>query len=309
LPLPTQICIFIYEFLASYWYLIIGAIVVTVMFLYYYLKTEQGKYVRDSVLMRLPLLGPLFVKMPLRNHKKILVIDDHISYIGGINFSDHNFAWHDIMLRIEGSDISSFLAEDFLASWEGRRFSGQRRFKDIELFSFDGVNNREAFQPIWDLIDGAEDSIYVQSPYLSHPFTDRLRDAVGRGIEVTVVTPEKNNKKPMDSYSRWEAARSGFDLRLYQKGMTHLKAMLIDEKYLIIGSCNFDYFSYHFEEETVAVVTNPEIIGQFINKIINHDDQYCIRVTNPEKLLSGRLISLQIKALGRLLGLINRSKW
>jgi type II secretory pathway component PulF len=74
LPLPTQICIFIYEFLASYWYLIIGAVVVTVVFLYYYLKTAQGKYVRDSILMRLPLLGPLFVKSAVSRFASIFSI-------------------------------------------------------------------------------------------------------------------------------------------------------------------------------------------------------------------------------------------
>jgi len=74
LPLPTQICIFIYEFLASYWYLIIGAVVVTVVFLYYYLKTAQGKYVRDSILMRVPLLGPLFVKSAVSRFASIFSI-------------------------------------------------------------------------------------------------------------------------------------------------------------------------------------------------------------------------------------------
>jgi type II secretory pathway component PulF len=74
LPLPTQICIFIYEFLASYWYLIIGAVVVAVLFLYYYLKTEQGKWVRDTFLMRLPLLGPLFIKSAVSRFASIFSI-------------------------------------------------------------------------------------------------------------------------------------------------------------------------------------------------------------------------------------------
>jgi type IV pilus assembly protein PilC len=74
LPLPTQICIFIYEFLSSYWYLIIGAVVVAGVFLFYYLKTEQGKYVRDAVLMRVPLLGPLFVKSAVSRFASIFSI-------------------------------------------------------------------------------------------------------------------------------------------------------------------------------------------------------------------------------------------
>ena len=74
LPLPTKICIMIYQFLANYWYLIIGALVVTVLFLYYYLKTEQGKWVRDSFLMRLPLMGPLFVKSAVSRFASIFSI-------------------------------------------------------------------------------------------------------------------------------------------------------------------------------------------------------------------------------------------
>ena len=48
----------------------------------------------------------------LRNHKKLIVADD-VAYIGGFNFSDHNFAWHDLMLRIEAPGPAAFLAGDF----------------------------------------------------------------------------------------------------------------------------------------------------------------------------------------------------
>ena len=74
LPLPTQICIFIYDFLASYWYLIIGAAIAAGVFLFYYLKTEQGKWVRDTVMMRLPLLGPLFIKSAVSRFASIFSI-------------------------------------------------------------------------------------------------------------------------------------------------------------------------------------------------------------------------------------------
>ncbi len=74
LPVPTQICIFIYDFLADYWYLIIGAVVLIAMFLYYYLKTEPGKFARDSVLMRVPLIGPLFVKSAVSRFASIFSI-------------------------------------------------------------------------------------------------------------------------------------------------------------------------------------------------------------------------------------------
>jgi type IV pilus assembly protein PilC len=74
LPVPTQICILIYEFLANYWYFLLGAVVVVGVFLFYYLKTDPGKYTRDAVLMRVPLIGPLFVKSSVSRFASIFSI-------------------------------------------------------------------------------------------------------------------------------------------------------------------------------------------------------------------------------------------
>jgi type IV pilus assembly protein PilC len=74
LPLPTQICIYTYDFLANYWYLLIGGVVLAGVFLFYYLKTEQGKITRDSLIMRVPLIGPLFVKSAVSRFASIFSI-------------------------------------------------------------------------------------------------------------------------------------------------------------------------------------------------------------------------------------------
>ncbi len=74
LPLPTQICILLYEILANYWYLIIGGIIVAAVFLYFYLKTKQGKLTRDRLLMKVPLIGPLFVKSAVSRFASIFSI-------------------------------------------------------------------------------------------------------------------------------------------------------------------------------------------------------------------------------------------
>jgi cardiolipin synthase len=160
-------------------------------------------------------VGPALCRFAYRNHKKIIVIDDRISYLGGINFSDHNFHWHDMMLRVDHGPAADYLGEDFLVSWDGRHFGGGIDLGTMRLISLDGRHNAAGFQPVFDLIDRATESIYVQSPYLSFPFCDHLRQARQRGVAVTVVTPEKNNKKAVEGYIRWEAARSDFDLWLY----------------------------------------------------------------------------------------------
>lgn len=249
--------------------------------------------------------GPLMVKIPSRNHKKIIIIDDRVSYLGGINFSDHNFAWHDMMLRIDDAEATAFLADDFLTSWNGGHFGGYGKYGALELFSFDGRTNDDAFGPIMDLIGGARTSIYVQSPYLSFPFSDHLREAARRGVKVTVVTPENNNKKYLQNYITWEALRSGFDLRLYRGRMSHLKAMLIDGSRLLIGSCNFDYFSYHFEQETVALVTDPEIIAAFTEQVIETDEANCRGFEERISLIGGHLRNINMRSVCKLAGLFN----
>ncbi|MEP6968531.1 MAG: phospholipase D-like domain-containing protein, partial [Pseudomonadota bacterium] len=63
-------------------------------------------------------VGPLYLHYPARNHKKLIVADE-VAYIGGINFSDHNFAWRDLMLRLEDDAAAQVLARDFEATFDG----------------------------------------------------------------------------------------------------------------------------------------------------------------------------------------------
>lgn len=74
LPVPTRICMLMYKFWASYWYLLIGGLFALVVGLRFYLRTESGKFVRDSLVMRLPILGPLFIKAAMSRFASIFSI-------------------------------------------------------------------------------------------------------------------------------------------------------------------------------------------------------------------------------------------
>ena len=124
-----------------------------------------------------------------RNHKKLIVLDGTTAYIGGINFSEHNAAWHDMMLRIEDAPVAEFLRQDFLSTWAGRDALGQQQFDGIQLLTADGRDNRAVFQRVLDLIDGAQQTVFVESPYITFPFYERLRAATRRGVTVKIVTP------------------------------------------------------------------------------------------------------------------------
>jgi len=206
-----------------------------------------------------------------RNHKKLVVIDDRAAYVGGINFSEHNAAWHDMMLRIESKDVVDFLRKDFRSTWSGRDCAARGDFNGLELHALDGHSNRNAFGRVLSLIDDANRSIFVESPYITFPFYERLRTAARRGVAVQIVTPELNNWNYFGGYARLESACSEIDLRLYQGRMTHLKGMLIDDEILIAGSSNFDYFSYRVYQEILAIITDPDTVSSFRDRVVIPD--------------------------------------
>ena len=139
------------------------------------------------------------------------------------------------------------------------------------MLTLDGRGNRAVFQRVIDLIDAAETSIFVESPYITFPFYERLREAARRQVDVKIVTPQANNWSYFANYARLESARSGIDLRFYQRGMTHLKAMLIDNQYLVAGSSNFDYLSYRLYQEIVAIIHNEKLIAEFRERVMLPD--------------------------------------
>ena len=215
--------------------------------------------------------GPFVLKGFARDHKKIIVIDKSIAYLGGINFSEHNFAWHDMMLRIEDPAVADFLANDFLATWAGKHLNSSNKFGPVEIYRFDGKINHKTFEPILDLIGNAKRSVYVASPYITYPFYERMRQARQNGAEVVLISPEENNWTVMKEYSLWDSARSGVEVRMYPGRMSHLKAMLIDDTYLVVGSSNFDFLSQQFLQEIVAVITDETVVAQFKEKILDKD--------------------------------------
>jgi cardiolipin synthase len=214
--------------------------------------------------------GPLLMRLPARSHKKSIVIDDRISYVGGLNFSDHNFGWHDLMLRIDDPVAAGFLSEDFERTWRGGRTCEWRQCDGVHLGILDGRRNARGFQPVFDLIAAARDTIIVQTSWLSFPFTDHLRDAARRGVHIVVIAPGAHSSAGFGSYLEWECARGGFELRLLP-AMTHVKAMLVDDRRLVLGSSNFDYLSYTVLQEIVAIVDDAGVVADFIERVATID--------------------------------------
>lgn len=201
------------------------------------------------------------LRFPLRNHKKLLVIDD-VAYIGGINFSDHNFAWHDLMVRIDDPQASDFLAEDFDRDWAGRPASAAGRFGGLELVTLDGTSNSAALAPVLAMFAGARRSIEMIGAYPTAPFTDALARAAERGCAVTLYSPSENNKPLLRDYLFALAGSSRIALRLLP-AMTHVKAALVDGRTLLLGSVNFNVASYRTNGDLLAISRDKALVKAF----------------------------------------------
>ena len=194
-----------------------------------------------------------------RNHKKLLVIDQ-VAWIGGINFSDHNFAWHDMMLRIDDPAVADWLAGEFDRDWAGNPRAARAQFGDIDLLSLPGNGNEAEFQTLLARIAAAKRSIEVISAYPTFPFVDAMARAAQRGVPVTLYTPRPNNKPVIRDYLMRVARKTGLSIRLLPE-MTHMKAMLIDGAALVVGSSNFDFVSHRANAEYVATISDPALIA------------------------------------------------
>lgn len=241
--------------------------------------------------------GPLLQRAQPRNHKKLVTVDGRVAYIGGINFGDHNFSWHDLMVRIEDPDLAGFLSEDFLWTWGGCDHGTSRRFAGLEMHVLNGRWNEQQFAVVLDLIASAREKIYVQSPYLAPPFSGELVNASRRGVHVQVVTPAVNNWRPWQDHILSKAARSPLELLYYTGRMTHMKAMLIDGHTLVIGSANFELWSYHFQQEYLALVTDPALVAAFEERIVRGDAARCVPCTERVGPLRGRWADLRLDAM------------
>lgn len=195
-----------------------------------------------------------------RNHKKLLVIDD-VAWIGGINFSDHNFAWHDMMLRIEDRAVADWLAGEFDHDWQGCPRAARVQFGEIDLLSLPGNGNEAEFKTLLTRIAGARRSIEVISAYPTFPFVDAMAEAAQRGVPVTLYTPRPNNKPVIRDYLMRVARKTGLSIRLLPE-MTHMKAALIDGEALVVGSSNFDFVSHRANAEYVATISDPALIAE-----------------------------------------------
>ncbi|TWT81451.1 Cardiolipin synthase [Planctomycetes bacterium CA13] len=219
-----------------------------------------------------PLLRPFFGRIDLRNHRKILVIDGHITYCGSQNCADSEFRvkpkyapWVDAVMRFEGPIAKQnqyVFASDWMASvdenLDERLRAPMPEAKGNVLASVvaTGPTIRYSAMPemFESLLYAARRDLVISSPYYvpNESLQDALCAAAYRGVDTTIIFPARNDSWIVAAASRSYYAdllAAGVKIHEYVGGLLHTKSLTMDGEVSLIGSANMDRRSFELNYE------------------------------------------------------------
>lgn len=232
-----------------------------------------------------PFLQVLFQRIDLRNHRKIVVIDNSLAFTGSRNCADTAFAikprfapWIDILVRIEGPVVRQ-LQTAFLADWMSYTGQDLSHMLDgaasrahpgaIAQVIATGPDRRQASMSdsITTLIHSARHRLTITTPYYvpEQPLDAAIRTVARRGVRVTLILPERNDSLFVNATSQglWHGLLSaGVEMRLFRGGLIHSKIITVDGQMAMLGSANLDRRSFELNYELNLMVVDKTLTAE-----------------------------------------------
>jgi cardiolipin synthase len=254
----------------------------------------------------------LFSRNHRRDHRKIIAIDDHISYIGSANFTAYSTKWRESILRIEGKmsvickkifiDNFKIYNKDIMHPSIRKAFRRTIRYNDFFFIrEVPSIFSQRIKKNYIRLIQRSKQSIVIETPYFlpGYRIYKELIHAIKRGVEVKIMIPQSSDVKIID-YVRdtilEKLYKKGAVILLYKHGNLHSKLLSIDRKTFSISSANMDHrsFKYMFE---IALLGFDPAVTDMVNEHLRHTEsmssEFDIRLWE-NRPLSKRLLSLII---------------
>lgn len=235
------------------------------------LKSEEVKSLRESGIEFI-----FFSHWLKRTHRKIVIIDNKIAFLGGVNIKENSRNWRDVQIRLQGAIIRPILrsfANSYKKSGGKRqsilRFSFTPFPKKIKSFIIDnilGTKNPYYLNHYYrDKIKNAKKSIQIVTPYFLPPrwLIVLLDDACRRQINVEIIIPQDTDVKSLNKVNFLNYCRlSAIGVKFYLgKTMNHAKLMLIDDKEVMIGSQNLDILSFGLNFEASILSSQKTLVN------------------------------------------------
>lgn len=243
-----------------------------------------GIYVESFLKVRFPLLTN---KVNYRNHRKIVVVDGKVGFVGGCNVADRYLhgvqwgAWRDTMLLVRGAAVHG-LQTSFLVDWyfsnrtlvSGRRYFPQLTYDGdscVQVVQSNPVGEvRTVMTGMVKVLSAARSYVYLQTPYFmpDTPFLQALKGAAQSGVDVRLMIPERSDNRFLDYASRSylvDIMKAGVKVYLYGGGFLHSKTLVSDDYLSSVGSVNLDFRSFHYNFEVSAFVYGKGVASSLKN--------------------------------------------
>lgn len=242
------------------------------------------------------------LKLNYRNHRKLVVIDGKIGYLGGFNVGNEYLGkkkkvgyWRDTHLRITGSSVYD-LQMRFILDW---RFSSKEDL-DISIAYYQepsregntgiqivssgsDTKHEEIKHGYLKMISSAKKRIIIQTPYFipDYSILESLKNAALSGVELSIMIP----CKPDHVFVYWatysyigELLDTGAKIYIYNNGFLHAKMICVDGKVASIGSANFDIRSFRLNFEVNAFIYDSATVIN-LEEIFDNDIKYSEALT------------------------------
>ena len=243
---------------------------------------EAGVQVNEFCPVAIPVLSR---ELNYRNHRKIIVIDGKVGFLGGLNIGDEYLGcdeklgfWRDTHIMVKGEGVYSlqniFLKDFQFVSGEyikDRKYYPKLRHYGEELIQItsSGPDSdwKSIMQAYFTMISNAQESIWIHTPYLvpGESITSALISAALSGVDVRLIIPNKPDHILVYWASRGnieELLKAGVKIYTYEKGFIHSKVLIVDGVAASVGSANLDIRSLEINFEVNLFIYDVEIIDK-----------------------------------------------
>jgi cardiolipin synthase A/B len=273
----------------------------------HFIQTNASKRMRDAGIiiveaLQVNLLRFMFRRLDLRQHRKVAIIDNYISYTGSMNIVDPRFfkqnkhvgEWVDIMVRMSGP-VTTLMGAIYACDWEletGKHLAlpqitdfaepPEDKKHIMQLIpSGPGYTENMIHQVLLTAIYSAQEQIIFTTPYLvpSDDILHAVCTAAQRGVEVIIIIPKNNDSLMVKWASRAffsELLNGGVKLYQFNDNLLHTKSVLIDNQLSLVGTVNLDMRSLWLNFEITTVIDDAEFansLADLLQKYLSNSDQ------------------------------------
>jgi cardiolipin synthase len=233
----------------------------------------------------------IFTRGHRRDHRKILVIDDEVFYIGSMNITGYNLNWRELALRGTGH-LSTLFRRVFQQNFDAFNpyniankltYTRKLKFGDFEVIrDVPSISLQRLKKKYVQLIKSAESQVVIETPYFLPGFMLRkvLIDAAKKGVDVKVIMPKHSDVRMIDILRNMYLGilyKNKVKILYYGPHNLHAKLLMIDNRIFSISSANFDYRSFRYQYEVALIGKDLDIISQLqvhVRETIENSEEF-----------------------------------